>query len=139
MACVDRFGHHYWSVDGGWHWAGSNAKVYSNTVEVVGQGTKILSRRERPHVVLDANNQPVALTNGVTEAWPCCTPDTSTCGRNISFPVPDRPACDAFDPFAGRNPDCGVGSNGTILWCPLDYCYTLLQPFRSGPPDDPKL
>ena len=60
-------------TDGGWNWEGSSAKVYTNVVEVTGQAPKILSRRERPHVVLDATNQPVALTNGVTEAWPCCS------------------------------------------------------------------
>ena len=31
----------------------------------------ILSRRERPHVVLDAKNRVVGMTAGVTEAWPC--------------------------------------------------------------------
>ena len=122
----DPFGHHYFSEDGGWSWRGAGgAKVYENQVEVVGQNPKILSRRERPHVVLDAANEPVALTTGVTEAWPCCTPGGAC--RNISFPVPDRPACTRFDPFAGRIPDCGVGSNASILWCPVDYCYTLLQ------------
>ena len=69
----DPFGHHYWSIDGGWHWSGNNDKVYTNRVEVVGQSPKFLSRRERPHVVLNAQNQPVALTTGVTEAWPCCS------------------------------------------------------------------
>ena len=74
-------------------------------------------------MVLGAGNQPVALATGVTEAWPCTTRRT-----------PDRAPCHGFDPFAGRNPDnCGVGSNGTILWCPLDYCYTLLQPFAPAP------
>ena len=47
--------------------------------------------------------------------------------------MPDRSPCHDFDPFAGHlPPDCGVGSNGTILWCPLDYCYTLLQPFKGN-------
>jgi hypothetical protein len=39
-------------------------------VELAGGGQKILSRRERPHVVLDKAGIPIALTNGVTEAWP---------------------------------------------------------------------
>lgn len=135
-------------MDGGWNWSGTGGKVYGNVVEVIGQNTKILSRRERPHVVLGADNQPVALTTGastwkprllegklsnlfparvhhdagVTEAWPCTTRRT-----------PDRPPCQGFNPFAGKNPvNCGVGSNNTILWCPIDYCYTLLQPFASA-------
>ena len=99
-------------------------------VQVVGQNPKILSRRERPHVVFDAKGQPVALTTGVTEAWPCCTPHTSTC-EHVKFPVPDHAPCQGFNPFAGHNPvDCGVGSNASNLWCPIDYCYTLLQPLN---------
>ena len=30
-----------------------------------------LSRRERPHLVFDAQGVPVALTNGATDGWPC--------------------------------------------------------------------
>ena len=30
-----------------------------------------LSRRERPHLVLDEQGEPLALTNGVTDEWPC--------------------------------------------------------------------
>lgn len=58
------------SDDGGYTWGGNNdQKVYQNVVKLVGGGTKILSRRERPHVVLGNNGAPVGLTNGVTEAW----------------------------------------------------------------------
>ena len=47
---------------------------------------------------------------------------------------PDRAPCHGFDPFAGKmpQPPCGVGSNGTILWCPLDYSYTLVQPLKTA-------
>lgn len=88
----DPFGFHYWSTDGGFNWSGTGNKVYENLVEVVGGATKILSRRERPHVVLDAKGALVALTNGVTEAWPCTLEV-----------VPDRPAC-KHPPVPGVNP-----------------------------------
>ena len=118
----DPFGYHYWSTDGGWSWSGTGKKAYSNTVDVQGQNSKIVSRRERPHVVLDGKGNLVGLTTAVTEAWPC----TTSFGR-----VPDMSPCKGFDPYAGANPNpkCGPGSNGTILWCPIDYCYTLFQPF----------
>jgi len=71
----DPFGFHYTSVDGGFTWvAHSRAKVYQNVVEMGGTRMgekKILSRRERPHVVLDKRGTLLALTNGVSEAWPC--------------------------------------------------------------------
>lgn len=66
----DPFGFVYWSTDGGYTWGGSVGKAYENIVELVGGGQKILSRRERPHVVLNKAGTPIALTNGVTEAWP---------------------------------------------------------------------
>ena len=118
----DPFGYHYWSTDGGWSWTGTGKKAYGNIVEVEGQTTKVVSRRERPHVVQDAQGTLVGLTTAVTEAWPC----TTSCGH-----VPDNPPCKDFNPFGGTNPNpkCGPGSNGTILWCPIDYCYTLFQPF----------
>jgi hypothetical protein len=113
----DPFGFHYWSTDGGYTWQGTGNKVYQNQVETAEGGQpKILSRRERPHVVLGPNGTLLALTNGVTEAWPCTLQEE-----------PDRPPCKGFDPFAGKNPSCGPGSNGTAIWCPIDYCYTLWQ------------
>jgi len=112
----DPFGFLYWSTDGGLSWSGTNRKVYENIVEMADGSThKILSRRERPHVVLDANGGLVALTNGVTEAWPCTLQKE-----------PDRPPC-TNPPTPGVNPSCGPGSNGTSIWCPVDYCYTLWQ------------
>lgn len=100
-------------------WSGTKNKAYQNVVEIVGAGPKILSRRERPHVVLDKAGIPIALTNGVTEAWPC------TLQRE-----PDRPPC-KHPAVPGKNPDCGPGSNGTSIWCPVDYCYTLYQPLNN--------
>jgi hypothetical protein len=82
----------------------------------------ILSRRERPHAVLGRAGSLVALTTAVTEAWPCTT------SQGI---VPDRPPCTG-PPVPGVNPDCGPGSNGTIIWCPVDYCYTLWQPLHTS-------
>ena len=112
------YGFHYWSTDGGWSWFGTQNKAYSNVVQLAGGGTKILSRRERPHVVLDARGQLLALTNGVTEAWPC------TLQRE-----PDRPPC--RHPYTpGVNPHCGPGSNGTSIWCPVDRSWTMWQPFN---------
>ena len=117
----DPFGYHYWSTDGGWNWYGTERKAYENVVQVAGGGApKILSRRERPHVVLDANGALLALTNGVTEAWPCTL-----------LQEPDRAPCK--QPYTpGVNPDCGPGSNGTSIWCPVDYCYTLWQSFNQA-------
>ena len=78
---------------------------------------QLRTNRERPHVVLGPNGTLLALTNGVTEAWPCTLQQE-----------PDRPPCPkSFDPYAGRNPDCGPGSNGTAIWCPIDYSYTMWQ------------
>ena len=42
-----------------------------------------LSRRERPHLVFDGEGLPVALTNGVTEAWPCGHPEV--CPRDHCY------------------------------------------------------
>ena len=91
----DPFGFCYWSLDGGRTWGGSGAKCYENVVELAGGGSKILSRRERPHVVMGKAGTPIGLTNGVTEAWPC------TLQRE-----PDRPPC-TEPTVPGKNPDCG--------------------------------
>jgi hypothetical protein len=94
----DPFGYHYFSTDGGFSWGGKQRKVYDNTVEFSGtRPSLILSRRERPHVVLDANGELLALTNGVTEAWPCTLQEE-----------PDRPPCKK--PFTpGVNPTMWAG------------------------------
>ena len=114
------FGFLYWSDDGGYTWTGTRRKAYENVVELAGDKgeKKILSRRERPHVVFDRQGIPLGLTNGVTEAWPCTLQVE-----------PDRPACKHATP-PGVNPTCGPGSNGTSIWCPDDYSYTLFQRFQ---------
>lgn len=101
------FGYHYYSLDG-FTWYGDNSvKVYENIVQVATPSysdppARNLSRRERPHVVLGRDGlTPIALTNGVTEAWPCTL---------VPQPVP--------------------GSNGTGILCPVDYCYTMAQALR---------
>jgi len=117
------WGYMYYSIDDGATWGGPTDradKAYENLVEVVGGGQMILSRRERPHVVLGQDGTPIGLTNGVTEAWPCTLQQE-----------PDRPPCKK-QPTPGKNPDCGPGSNGTAIWCPVDYCYTLYQPLVNG-------
>eukprot|EP00966_Prymnesium_polylepis_P079625 1845221-Prymnesium_polylepis.1 len=98
------FGYHYWStfveLEQGLPFHANNAvKAYENIVQVVDAPARNLSRRERPHVVLGKDGLPIALTNGVTEAWPCTL---------TTHPVP--------------------GSNGTTILCPIDYCWTLAQP-----------
>eukprot|EP00472_Partenskyella_glossopodia_P005560 CAMPEP_0197526796 /NCGR_PEP_ID=MMETSP1318-20131121/19407_1 /TAXON_ID=552666 /ORGANISM="Partenskyella glossopodia, Strain RCC365" /LENGTH=414 /DNA_ID=CAMNT_0043081137 /DNA_START=30 /DNA_END=1274 /DNA_ORIENTATION=- len=94
------FGYHYYSKDG-YKWNGDNrVKVYENIVEQARDKPLNLSRRERPHVVFGKDGAtPVAVSNGVTEAWPCTL---------VPKPVP--------------------GSNGTSILCPKDYCYTFVQP-----------
>ena len=60
-----------WS--GGATWGGGETKCYENVVELAGGGSKILSRRERPHVVLDKAGTPIGLTNGGardSRTWP---------------------------------------------------------------------
>ena len=42
-----------------------------------------LSRRERPHLVFNADGTPAALTNGATESWPCTHPET--CPKDHCF------------------------------------------------------
>lgn len=56
----DPYGFHYWSADGGWSWGGTNRKVYENRVALVDGRSKILSRRERPHVALGRSGAPIA-------------------------------------------------------------------------------
>lgn len=87
-------------------------KTYENVVTYADRPgfSMRLSRRERPHIILGGKSgrTPVALSNGVTEAWPCTL---------VNPPVPDN----------GTMP----GSNGTGIWCPVDYCYTLVQPLAA--------
>ena len=42
-----------------------------------------MARRERPHLVFDADGNPLGLTNGVTPSAPCDEPDN--CPSDYSF------------------------------------------------------
>lgn len=72
----DSSGGHAWSTDGGKTWSShDDVRAYgSNFLDDAG-GQHSLSRRERPHLVFDERGVPVALTNGVTDAWPCTHPE----------------------------------------------------------------
>ena len=133
----DPFGYHYYSEDSGITWYGTGNKAYENDVYIEGQNDPIiLSRRERPHVVLDAKNRVIGMTNGVTEAWPCMfffffsydddNSKTTTTTTGTLQVEPDRPPC-KHPNIPGVNPNCGPGSNGTSIWCPVDASYTLFQ------------
>ena len=118
------FGFHYTSTDGGYTWNNSDktTHAYDNLIQVNNGpvDSVLLSRRERPHVVIDNKGDLIGLSNGVTEAWPCGL---------YNPPVPDLPPCKQPIPPGTTNPNCGPGSNGTRIYCPIDYCYTLFQPF----------
>lgn len=98
----DPYGYHYVSVDEGKTWRGNNSvKTYENIIEFSdGYPALNLSRRERPHMILGGKSgkTPVAMSAGVTEAWPCALIDPPT-----------------------------KESNWTGILCPVDYCYTLVQ------------
>ena len=73
----DPRGGHVWSTDNGVTWKRHDdaPAAYGSRMEFL-DGTSISrSRRERPHLVFDDNGVPLALTNGVTEAWPCNHPE----------------------------------------------------------------
>lgn len=68
----DASGGHAWSVDGGGTWQYHNdTQAYSSLIMYTDGSQQSFSRRERPHLVLDNQGVPIALTNGVTEGWPC--------------------------------------------------------------------
>ena len=104
------WGFHAWSHDRGATWrlpglqpTGAPFDAYGPRVEIEGQPPRVLSRRERPYVVLGPAGIPVALSTAVTEG-PCVMKPTN-------LPPPR-----AFAPD-----------------CPDDYCYTLVQPFVRQP------
>jgi hypothetical protein len=68
----DSSGGHVWSTDGGksWHCHNTTA-AYGSLIKYADGTQQSLSRRERPHLVLDEQGEPLALTNGVTDEWPC--------------------------------------------------------------------
>ena len=68
----DASGGHVWSIDGGKSWQCHNdTRAYSSLIKYTDGTQSSLSRRERPHLIMDKQGVPVALTNGVTEGWPC--------------------------------------------------------------------
>ena len=97
----DANGGHAWSIDGGHTWQHHNdTRAYSSLITYTagtfsrtdgafsrtdgtfyrsdgafsrtdGAFSRSVSRRERPHLVFDERGEPIALTNGVTDAWPC--------------------------------------------------------------------
>tara|TARA_B110000208_G_scaffold191913_1_gene260913 strand:+ start:2531 stop:4003 length:1473 start_codon:yes stop_codon:yes gene_type:complete len=68
----DAKGGHVWSTDGGRSWNHHNdIDAYGSLIKYTDGSQRSLSRRERPHLVLDERGVPLALTNGVTDGWPC--------------------------------------------------------------------
>lgn len=68
----DASGGHVWSTDGGRSWQQHNdSRAYSSLIMYTDGTQRSLSRRERPHLVFDQRGLPLALTNGVTDGWPC--------------------------------------------------------------------
>jgi len=68
----DASGGHVWSIDGGQSWQShNNTQAYSSLIMYTDGSQQSLSRRERPHLVFDEQGVPLALTNGVTDGWPC--------------------------------------------------------------------
>ena len=72
----DPAGGHAWSTDGGDTWQRHDDVHAYGSLLLRSDGSSVsLSRRERPHLVFGEGGLPVALTNGVTEAWPCGHPE----------------------------------------------------------------
>ena len=72
----DPSGGHAWSVDGGATWSRhDDVAAYGSLLLRTDDTSVSLSRRERPHLVFGGDGLPIALTNGVTEAWPCGHPE----------------------------------------------------------------
>ena len=85
----DSSGGHVWSQDHGKTWSGfGDVAAYGSLIEYEDGSYASLSRRERPHLIFDADGVPVALTNGATDAWPCTHPEN--CPRDHCFTVLQR-------------------------------------------------
>eukprot|EP00966_Prymnesium_polylepis_P111221 2572846-Prymnesium_polylepis.1 len=87
------FGYHYWTTredldEGKPFHANNKIKAYQNVVEVVDAADRKYSRRERPHVVLGRDGTPIALTAGVTAAWPCDWPSDCPTDYCYTFAQP---------------------------------------------------
>lgn len=69
-------GAHVWSTDGGKTWGRhEDMRAYGSLMLYTDGTFRSLSRRERPHLVFDEHGVPLALTNGVTDTWPCTFPE----------------------------------------------------------------
>ena len=76
-------GAHAFSRDG-LHWALSPTRAYGTIVQTTNGGAVQYSRRERPHLVLDASRSPTHLLSAVGGA-PAGTTDVWTLPRDFSF------------------------------------------------------
>jgi hypothetical protein len=76
-------GAHAFSRDG-LHWTLSPTRAYGTIVQTASGGAVQYSRRERPHLVLDASRRPTHLLSAVGGA-PADTTETWTLPRDFSF------------------------------------------------------
>ena len=63
-SCGGAAGGHAWSSDEGATWKFSPRNAFGNKITLVNGTIVTMHQRERPHLVLNHKNQPVALTNG---------------------------------------------------------------------------
>ena len=84
-------GIHAFTADNGATWRYGQRFAYNGTVQTVGGGTMQYSRRERPHLILNAQNVPTHVTNGVQEeaASTDCATDPQ-CYRSYTLAQPLR-------------------------------------------------
>ncbi|GMI33836.1 hypothetical protein TeGR_g1275 [Tetraparma gracilis] len=76
-------GGHSWSTDGGQTWSTHEDIAAYGSLITYDDGTAgVLTRRERPHLVLDEAGIPLALTNGATLS-PCTHPEA--CEEDYCF------------------------------------------------------
>ncbi|GMH67227.1 hypothetical protein TrLO_g1397 [Triparma laevis f. longispina] len=79
----DSRGGHAWSLDGGKTWkVHEDIAAYGSLIEYTDGTSGVLTRRERPHLVLDKKGNPLALTNGAT-LDPCTHPEA--CDKDYCF------------------------------------------------------
>lgn len=79
----DSRGAHSWSLDGGKTWkVHEDIASYGSLIEYTDGTTGVLTRRERPHLVLGKDGELLALTNGAT-LDPCTHPEY--CEKDYCF------------------------------------------------------
>ena len=82
--CSD-VGCHAFSRDGhAWHLASSNP--YTTTIGFEDGSSRLYARRERPHLVFNAQGDPAFLSNGVQETWQVDHSYTLVQPINVPFP-----------------------------------------------------